>query len=185
MKNDHQAPPALLCLCQKNFLLPLDSIFAYQDIWEIQCEKMVAYAQALQFWAEKADLPTGGKPHLLAGSIVELREEMKCYISFSDEDVFDSISLLEETPIITPEEATTESTSPTLANPPVKEANHGHDHGACCGEEASKQVPWLGESATPLQTHSCHWADSPFIKRPKAKASHQEFGGRAGLTPSN
>ena len=32
VKNDHQAPPALLCLCQKNFLLLPDSIFACRDI---------------------------------------------------------------------------------------------------------------------------------------------------------
>ena len=65
--NDHQAPPALLCLCQKNFLLLPDSIFACWDILEIQCKKKVAYAWALQFWAEKVNLPTGSKPHLLAG----------------------------------------------------------------------------------------------------------------------
>ena len=123
VKNDHQAPPALLCLCQKNFLPPPDSIFACQDIWEIQHEKTVAYTHALQFWVEEADLSTGGKPCLFVRSVVELWEEMKCYISFSDEDVFDVIALLEETPIITPKEATTESAPPTLANPPMKEAN--------------------------------------------------------------
>ena len=98
VKNDHQAPPALPCLCQKNFLLLPDSIFACWDILEIQHKKMVAYAQALQFWLEKADPPTGGKPHLLAGSMVGLREEMKCYVSFSDEDVFNGVALLEKPP---------------------------------------------------------------------------------------
>ena len=122
VKNDHQAPPALPCLCQKNFLPPPDSIFACQDIQEIQCEKMVAYAWALQFLAEKADLPTGGKPCLLVGSVVELWEERKYYVSFSDEDVFNGIALLEETPIITPEEATSKSALLTLANPPVEKA---------------------------------------------------------------
>ena len=122
MENDHQAPPAPPCLCWKNFLLPPDSIFACQDIWEIQLEKMVAYTWALQFWVEKADLPTGGKPCLLAGSIVELWEEMKCCISFSDEDVFNGVALLEETSIIPPKEATPESAQPTLADTPVKEA---------------------------------------------------------------
>ena len=98
VENNHQAPPALLCLHQKNFLSLPDSIFACQDIWEIQHEKMVAYAWVLQFWVEKADPPTGGKPHLLAGSVVELQEKMKCYISSSNEDVFNGIALLEETP---------------------------------------------------------------------------------------
>ena len=45
VENDHQAPPALPCLCQKKFLPPQESIFACWDIWEIQHEKMVAYTQ--------------------------------------------------------------------------------------------------------------------------------------------
>ena len=66
--------PHLHChvLCQKNFLPPPDSIFAYWDIWEIQYEKTVAYTRALQFWAEKVNLPTGGKPCLMVGSMIEL-----------------------------------------------------------------------------------------------------------------
>ena len=32
VENNHQAPPALPCLCQKNFLPPPDSIFTCQDI---------------------------------------------------------------------------------------------------------------------------------------------------------
>ena len=71
------------------------------------------------------------------------------------------------------------------SQPPCEGSHHGHDHGTHCREEASKQNPWLGQGATPLQTHSCHWTDSPFIKRPKAKALQLEFRGKAGLTPSN
>ena len=74
---------------------------------------MEAYVWALQFWVEKVDPPTGGKPHLLAGSIVELQEEMNCYLSFSNEDVFKGIALLEETPIIPPEETISKSAQPT------------------------------------------------------------------------
>ena len=44
VENYHQAPHAPLCLLQKNFLLPPNSIFACQDIREIQCKRMVAYA---------------------------------------------------------------------------------------------------------------------------------------------
>ena len=116
VKNDHQAPPAPPCLCQKNFLPPPDSIFTCWNIWEIQCEKMVAYAQALQFWAEKVNLPTGGKPHLLAGSMIELQEEMECYLSFSNEDVFKGVALPEETPAISPKEVTPQSAQPTPAS---------------------------------------------------------------------
>ena len=122
MKNVHLAPPALLCHCWKNFLLPLDSIFACQNIWEIQHEKTVAYASALQFWAEKVNLPTGGKPCLLVGSMIELWKEMECYLSFSNEDVFKGVALQEETPIIPSEEVTPQSTQPTPASTPMKKA---------------------------------------------------------------
>ena len=109
-------------LCWKNFLLPLDSIFACQDIWEIQCEKMAAYAWALQFWVEKANPPTEDKPCLLVGSIIELWEVMSCYLTFSNEDVFKGIAPPEETSIIPPEEVTPQSTQPTPAGALVKEA---------------------------------------------------------------
>ena len=72
VENYHWAPPALLCLLKKKFLPPPDSIFACQDIQEMQHEKTMAYARALQFWVEKVDLPTGGRPHLLAESVKEL-----------------------------------------------------------------------------------------------------------------
>ena len=47
-----QAPPALPCLCRQKFMPPADSIFACRDIREIPQEKVVAYARALQHWAE-------------------------------------------------------------------------------------------------------------------------------------
>ena len=57
---------------------------------------MVAYAQALQFWAEKANLPTWGQPCLLVGSVLELREEMKHYVFFPDEAICNGVALPEE-----------------------------------------------------------------------------------------
>ena len=74
---------------------------------------------------EKVDPPMGGKPYLLEGSVVELWEEMKCYISFSDEDVFDGMALLEEIHVVTAEEATIKSTMPTLADPPAADVTLG------------------------------------------------------------
>ena len=109
-------------LCQKNFLPPLDSIFACWDIQEIQCEKMVAYTYALQFWAEKVNLPTKGKPCLLAGSMIELWEEMECYLSFSDKDMFKGVAPPQETSVIPPEKVNPQSTQPTPASTPMKEA---------------------------------------------------------------
>ena len=59
-------------------------------------------------------MPFGGKHSRAPG-----RDEVLHLLS--DEDVFNGIALLVETPIITPKEATTESTLPTPADPPVKE----------------------------------------------------------------
>ena len=91
-----QAPPAPPCLCQQKFMPSANSIFASRDIREIPQEKAVAYARDLQHWAEKTDLPAGGKPCLLVESMKELREETKCYLSFSDEEVFKGVALPEE-----------------------------------------------------------------------------------------
>ena len=53
MENDYSAPPAPKCICQKEFLLPPNPMFPCQDIREEQLQKILAYAQALQYWAEK------------------------------------------------------------------------------------------------------------------------------------
>ena len=79
VENYYHAPSALPCIHQKSFLPQPHPKFTSQDIRELQLEKTVAYAQALQFWAEKANLPTQGQPHLLVGSVLELRKEMKHY----------------------------------------------------------------------------------------------------------
>ena len=78
-----QAPPALPCLCRKKFMPPANSIFACRDIQEIPREKVVAYARALQYWAEQNNLPARGEPCLLARSVLELREEVRWYLSFT------------------------------------------------------------------------------------------------------
>ena len=92
-----------------------------RNIWEIQQEKMVAYTQALQFWVEKADSPTG-RLHQLVGSVKELWEEMRCYLSFSDEDLFKGIGLPEETSVPPTKEATPQSAKSISTGTPVEEA---------------------------------------------------------------
>ena len=120
VENNHQAPPAPPCLHCKNFLPLPNSQYASWDIRELQQEKAVAYTKALHFWAEKANLPTWGQPCLLVGSIGELREEMKSYVSFTNEDIFSGVALPEESHKTQPKEATLKSTNPTLANPPLR-----------------------------------------------------------------
>ena len=58
--------------------------------------KVVAYARALQYWAEQNNLPARGEPHLLARSVLELREEVRWYLSFTDEEIFKGLALPEE-----------------------------------------------------------------------------------------
>ena len=54
--------------------------------------------------------------------MIELWEEMECYLSFSDEDMFKGIAPPEETSIIPPEEVTPQSVQPMPAGDPAKEA---------------------------------------------------------------
>ena len=63
----------------------------------MQREKTIAYACALQYWAKESNPPTGGQPCQLAKSVKELREEMRCYLSFTDLKVFEGVTSLEET----------------------------------------------------------------------------------------
>ena len=99
-----------------------DSKFTCQDIRESQLEKMVVYAQALQFWVEKANLPTQGQPCHLVGSILELREAMKYYISFPNEAIFGGMALPEESLTTQLEKTISESAQPACANSPIREA---------------------------------------------------------------
>ena len=57
IENYYLAPPTPHCIWQKDFLLPPDLRFSCQDIQEEQWEKTMAYAQALQCWAKRANLP--------------------------------------------------------------------------------------------------------------------------------
>ena len=91
-----QAPPVPPCLCRQRFMPLAKSIYACRDIREIPWEKVVAYAKALQHWAEEINLPAGGGPCLLAENVKELREEVKWYLSFSNEEVFWGVVLPEK-----------------------------------------------------------------------------------------
>ena len=81
---------------EQKFMPPADLNFACRDISEIPREKVVAYTRALQHWAEQNNLPAGGEPCLLAKNVLELREEVKWYLSFTDEEVFQGIALPEK-----------------------------------------------------------------------------------------
>ena len=90
VENYYLTPLVPKCLCQKDFLLPSDPKFPCQDIRELK--KTEAYAQALQYWAEKSNPPMPGQPHLLVGCIIELREMMELYVSFFDDTILDGVA---------------------------------------------------------------------------------------------
>ena len=54
VNNDYSAPPASDCICQKEFLPPLNPMFPSQDFREGQSQKTLAYAQALQYLETQA-----------------------------------------------------------------------------------------------------------------------------------
>ena len=96
-------------------------MFPCWDSREDQLEKIIAYAQALQYWAEKSNLPMPGPPCLLTRCILKLREMMEQYISFLDDTVLDGVALLEGffkdmTKITIPRDAL-----PTFTNVPTEE----------------------------------------------------------------
>ena len=74
-------------------MLLAKSIYACRDIREIPQEKVVAYARVLKHWVEEINLPAGGGPCLLAEGMKDLREEVKWYLSFSNEEVFWGVAL--------------------------------------------------------------------------------------------
>ena len=120
VENFYLAPPVPKCLHQMDFLPPPHPKFPCQDIWVGQLEKTVAYAQALQYWVEKSNPPTPGQPHLLAESILELREVMEPYVSFPDATFMGSVVLLEGFLEDQPEMTISGSVQPASAKPPVK-----------------------------------------------------------------
>ena len=148
-----QAPPAPPCLHRQRFMPQADSIFASWDIREVPREKVVTYARALQYWVELNDLPTGGKPCLLAESVLELREEVKWYLTFTDEEVFQGVAI----PEVEEEESLTTSSPTDIPKiPPVLELQPKERTPKFVGWEKCYTLPgqWLlpGWPPQPTQT---------------------------------
>ena len=82
--NDYSLPPTLKCISRKAFLpIPDPRMPREGQPW-----KTLAYAQALQYWAEKANLPKPGELHLLERCFHELRWAMRLFTTFTDGAVF-------------------------------------------------------------------------------------------------
>ena len=98
------------------------------------------YARALQHWVEQNHLPARGEPRLIAGSMLELREEVKWYLSFTNEEVFWGVAL--------PEKRRGEESADPF--------HHRCPQGTLCtGASSGRESPkgfGMGESTTPITT---------------------------------
>ena len=71
---------------------------------------------------EKVNLPTQGQQCLLVGSVLELMEEIKHYVSFCDEAIFNGMGLPEGSLTTQSEETTPKNAQPAYVDPPTEEA---------------------------------------------------------------
>ena len=85
---DYTALPTPKCIQRKIFLQVADYHLPFQDYQLKQLQRTLAYVQALQYWAEKANLPVLDEPCCLAMCVHELRWIMKPYMTFSGCNVF-------------------------------------------------------------------------------------------------
>ena len=88
---EYTVPPAPKCIQWDMFLLDVNSHLPDHDYWLKPLQRTLVYAQALQYWAEKANPLVPGEPHHLAMCIHELRQCMKRYTTFSDCDAFEGL----------------------------------------------------------------------------------------------
>ena len=89
---DYTATPAPKCIQRKMFLPVADSHLPFQDYQLKQQQRTLAYAQALQYWAERANPPVPNELHHLAMCVHELRWLMKLYMTFSDCNLFEGLT---------------------------------------------------------------------------------------------
>ena len=72
MDNDYLAPPTPQSL-DCDWFLPVSNMrFGRQDYCMRQPQETLAYAKALQYWAEKAQSLLPGEPHQMVESMLEL-----------------------------------------------------------------------------------------------------------------
>ena len=88
----YTTPLAPKCLTQNVFLL--DEL-SYEDVQQQPFLLTVAYAQGLQYWAERCNLPVDPDFHPLARGVLELRERVKEQIFFSKQDVIQGLERID------------------------------------------------------------------------------------------
>ena len=81
----YTALPTPRCLDRNTFLL--DDLL-HQDIWQQPVLLMIAYVRGLQYWAEKHNPLENPDTCSLAGGVIELREAVREYVTFTRWIVF-------------------------------------------------------------------------------------------------
>ena len=89
---DYTAPPAPKCIQRKMFLPDPTPHLPCQDYHLKQPQRTLAYAQALQYWAKKANPPSPNEQCHLAMCVHKLRWAMKLSTTFSDCNVFEGLN---------------------------------------------------------------------------------------------
>ena len=89
----YTVPPTPKSL-DRNAFLPND--LSYQDVWKKLALLTVAYAQSLQYWAEKQSPPKRQNLHSLAESDIKLWEAVKEYVTFTHWDIIWGLETEEE-----------------------------------------------------------------------------------------
>ena len=89
---DYTMPPAPKCIQKKMFLLVPHPHLLCQDYHSKEPQRTLAYAQALQYWAEQANLLGPDEPCHLVMCVHELRQVIKPYMTFSDCNFFKGLT---------------------------------------------------------------------------------------------
>ena len=89
---EYTVPLSPKCIQRKMFLPVTDSHLPCQDYQLKQPWRILAYAQALQYWAEKAYPLVPNEPCHLVMCVHKLRWLMKLYMTFTECDVFEGLT---------------------------------------------------------------------------------------------
>ena len=145
----------------------------------------MANAQALQCWAERANLPIPGQPCLLQESVPELHKRMEHYVSFSDDIVLGSVALPEG--FFGSQTSTRRDALPTSSDVSseevathVESSSRNLPHLCAAGEVgkgggSTKPIPQLGEGVTPLSASHCSGTNPTSLWGNEAKAPPLEL----------
>ena len=88
----YTVPPAPRCLTWSVFL---PDKLSYQDVQQQPFLLTVAYAQGLQYWVERLNLPTDLDFYPLVRSVLELKERVKEHVVFSKQDIIQDLGRID------------------------------------------------------------------------------------------